>query len=605
MHIAIDLQALQSPTSRQRGIGRYTEAVLKELLELDSQTKYSVFSNSQIEALDFPVNPKYDSHSIAYPTPYETDINSLILKTTLLSKDVDAYFIPSPMEGLDSVIPRFQNFSKRIYTICYDLIPLIFPDTYWSIPGFRDHYLNRLKNITNSDFIFAISEATRQDAIKYLNISPDKIVNISGGVSSFFRPLDELEFHQWNEHFREKFNIKKPFVMYAGGEDWRKNIDGLIRSFADLPKRLQEKYDLVIACKLSASFCKSIESLASQLGIRSSLIITNYVSDEELRALYSTCYLFVFPSFYEGFGLPALEAMSCGAPTIGSSCSSVPEVIGSQDQLFDPHQPNEITTRMCSVLDDSHFHLTLKDRSLKQANSFTWKSVAQKISDVFSEQQPVSRYSVSFSRIPRDFQKTKIAYFKYLPTNKKRDLTQQLLELLSPNYDTDLFYDQVGNQAHSELDGTSYKISNFEGRLANNLYELLIYEIDGGHLSDEMLDNLKIYPGIIFLVNIKGIDLDNLALIVNRSLQTVVFCKDIYNVISRKFNFSENQILFCELGLSAANPKNFSDVLSKKIVFAKEKKKKQVIDYVGRECAKIPLSTQENLRQLGRIILEA
>lgn len=605
MHIAIDLQALQSPTSRQRGIGRYTEAFLRELLDIETHNHYSLLANGPIEGLDFLSSSKWPFHNVDYPTDYETEINSLILKTTLLSKNIDAYFIPSPMEGLDAVIPKFKGFSKRIYTICYDLIPLIFPDTYWSIPGFQDHYLRRLKNISNSDFVFAISEATRQDAIKHLNISPDHIVNISGGVSDFFRPLHESEHHQWNEHFREKFKITKPFVMYAGGEDWRKNIEGLIRSFANLPAHLKQKYDLVIACKLSPSFCESMQKLANQLGIKDSLVITNYVSDEELRALYSNCYLFVFPSFYEGFGLPALEAMSCGAATIGASTSSVPEIIGAQDQLFDPHQSEQITSLMARVLSDSSFHIRLRERSLKQASNFTWKSVAQKIADVFSDQPPVDRYSISFSRISDTVRKTEIAYFKGGRNDIKGSLTKLLIELLSEKYEVELFCEPEDTQAQSKLATTTHNMSSFEDRLSAHHYEFVFYEVGSCPLSKEVLRKLKLYPGIVFLTNVKHLSLDDVKLIAQRSFGIVVFDRSSYRLLLKKIKAPEEQLIFWDLSLDTQSADRFNNLLLDKILSSKDKNQKQVADYVGRECASLVLGAQNHLSQLGKIIADA
>ncbi|MEH1867767.1 MAG: glycosyltransferase [Nostoc sp.] len=493
MKIAIDLQALQTNNSRNRGIGRYTQSVIEALFRQQNTLSYQLYTNSNLPAPELDEN-YFQYNSVDYQYIGSCDINELLLTTVLMTADIDIIFIPSPMEGLDSTIPDYSDFTEKVFVICYDLIPLIFSDRYLNESNMRSLYMKRLKNIQNADFIFAISEATRQDVIKYLDIPPEKVLNVSGGVSSFFTPIPAHEHQAWLETFARKFGICKKFILYTGGEDWRKNIEGLVTAFSALPKNLQECYQLVVACKVSEHFSKEITSLGTKLGINKSIILTNYVTDEELRALYSTCSLFVFPSFYEGFGLPLLEAISCGAPSIASNCSSLPEILGSDELLFDPYSPSDMAGIMQKVLSDENLRKKISEDSLQQSAKFSWQSVAKKMIDVFQEHQLLNKVSISVN------QKPQIAFFSPFPPAKSgiADYSQDLLPSLGKHINLDLYHDDsylpdinIGNNLFSH--------SKFEERLKSKGYEGIIYQIGNSSYHSYMYSHLMRYSGISVL----------------------------------------------------------------------------------------------------------
>lgn len=499
MRIAIDIQALQTRGSKKRGIGRYTQSVLEALLTENVSHGYQLYANATLEApgLDISSCPYIN---IDYPHIGSSDINDLLFKTLIQANNFEAIFLPSPMEELEANIPDYKIFSKKLFVICYDLIPLIFADRYLNDPNARSLYMRRLKNVQNADFIFAISESTRQDAIKYLNIHPDNILNISGGVSSFFTPIDRGEHVVWLEKFKDKFNIYKNFILYTGGEDWRKNIEGLVKAFAKLPKTLRDTHQLVIACKVSEFFVKEITALASKLGVNESLVLTNYVTDEELRAFYSTCSLFAFPSYYEGFGLPLLEAISCGAPAIASNNSSLIEIVNTPEQLFDANSIDNIAKVMQEVLANEQLRINLSETSLQQATKFSWTSVAQKISDVFSEQQPITKVNIIFNRVQNNLSKPSIAFFSPFSPLKSgiSDYSQDLLPSLSKHFSIDLFHDE-SYSPDSNASGNMFPHTQFESRLKNYDYEGLIYQIGNSSYHSYMYHLLIRYPGISVL----------------------------------------------------------------------------------------------------------
>lgn len=498
MKIGIDIQALQTRNSRDRGIGRYTKSVIETLLDKQTSHNYQLFANGMLPAPDLDKN-RFLYSNINYPYLGSCYLNDLLMKTTLTSADIDAVLIPSPMEDLDATIADYQNYHKNFFVICYDLIPLIFADRYLNDPNMRSLYMKRLNNIKNADFIFAISESTRQDVIKYLNIPADRVLNVSGGVADFFYPIPFSERQSWLQKFAQKFRINKKFILYTGGEDWRKNIEGLLKAFAKLPKNIQEHYQIVIACKVTEFFAQEITNLATKIGITQSLILTNYVTDEELRALYSTCSLFVFPSFYEGFGLPLLEAISCGAPAISSNSSSLPEILGCNEQLFDAHSVEDMARLMSKVLADEHLRQTLSEKALKQANTFTWDSVAQKMSDVFKEQQPLKKSTILFNRIKNN-NHPQIAVFSPLSPLKSgiSNYTEDLIPCLSQYFNLNLVHDD-NYLPNVSLDNKLIPSDRFENHLKVNEYEGIIYQIGNSSYHCYMYSHLMRYSGITVL----------------------------------------------------------------------------------------------------------
>ncbi|MEH2149285.1 glycosyltransferase [Nostoc sp.] len=493
MKIAIDLQALQTNSSRNRGIGRYTQSVIEALFKQQNTLSYQLYTNSNLPAPELDDN-YFKYNSVDYPYIGSCDINELLLKTVLMAADVDVIFIPSPMEGLDSTIPDYSDFPKKVFVICYDLIPLIFSDRYLNESNMRSLYMKRLKNIQNADFIFAISEATRQDVIKYLDISPERVLNVSGGVSAFFTPIPAYEHQAWLETFARKFGIYKKFILYTGGEDWRKNIEGLVTAFSALPKNLQECYQLVVACKVSEHFSKEITRLGTKLGINKSIILTNYVTDEELRALYSTCSLFVFPSFYEGFGLPLLEAISCGAPAIASNSSSLPEILGSDELLFDPYSPSDMAGIMQKVLSDENLRTKISEDALQQSAKFSWQSVAKNMLDVFQEHQLLKKVSISVN------QKPQIAFFSPFPPAKSgiADYSRDLLPSLGQHIDLDLYHDE-SYLPDINISNNLFSHSKFEERSKSQVYEGIIYQIGNSSYHSYIYSQLMRYSGISVL----------------------------------------------------------------------------------------------------------
>jgi glycosyltransferase involved in cell wall biosynthesis len=181
----------------------------------------------------------------------------------------------------------------------------------------QSYYQQKMEWMKRSGLVLAISESSRQEGIRLLGMSEDKVVNISSAIEGQFRP--NINIKSKAPELLSKFSIKRSMVLYApGGFDTRKNFKRLMEAYGRLPESLRRNHQLVIVSKLSQGQYQEMTAMAQSSGLgENELILTGYVSDDDLINLYSLARLFVFPSLHEGFGLPALEAMACGAPVVG------------------------------------------------------------------------------------------------------------------------------------------------------------------------------------------------------------------------------------------------------------------------------------------------
>lgn len=383
IRIAIDIQALQTEDSKDRGRGQYLLHLVPKILELDQGNEYILVVNANLPLPEMVGWPPHRLLKFRGPLGRHKFSETLAL-LSLLSNRVDVFHIGSPLEEGDAIIPQFKKFRPfKIVCTLYDLIPYRFYEHYLAKNDpFRSIYEYRLTNVKRADFIFAISEHTRRDAMKYLRLPSEKVITVGTGVDQFFRSFS-VDRQKWGRTLREKFGIDRKFLFYTGGTDWRKNITGLIESFARLPPIIRSEYLLVITCSLSDGELKQYGEVAAKCGVDKAVILTNFVSQEELAALYTLCSVFVFPSLYEGFGLPIAEAMCCGAPVIAGNSSSLPEVVGEAGVLVDAASADELSGAMLKLLTDEKLRLEMSERSQKRSVDFSWKKVAREIVCVY------------------------------------------------------------------------------------------------------------------------------------------------------------------------------------------------------------------------------
>lgn len=285
-----------------------------------------------------------------------------------------------------SAFCSFHNLSsppiKYAPTVSFalDLIPLIFPNWYHSSPAAHQMYLRRLTRARkNVDRFLAISQHTKSDLVTRLGIPADKIDVVYLAADEVFAPLSEPESLS---RVRAKYKLPQRFLLTAGSNEPRKNVQTVADAFSQLPADLRKSYPLVVMGPPWRG-----RPIDDRYG---SSIFVGEVADQDLPAIYSLASGFVFLSLYEGFGLPVLEAMACGTPVIASATTSVPEVVGDAGILVNPQDSTAVAGEMERLLDDPDLAQRLSDSGLKQAHSFCWQRTAQSVLETLTEVSRVS-----------------------------------------------------------------------------------------------------------------------------------------------------------------------------------------------------------------------
>ena len=398
----------------------------------------------------------------------------------------------------DNAVTSTALFTKKVphAVLLHDLIPWIHKSIYLTNPVFEDWYLRKLDSLRRVDLILTNSQSTAKEATDVLGFANNKVVNINSACESHFKPITPtiLQYHYLNK----KYRISKPFVMYTGGIDYRKNIEGLIRAYANLPKHLRDTHQLAIVCSIQKIDRERLTDIAKLAGLAfDELIITGFVTEEDLVLLYNTCKLFVFPSWHEGFGLPALEAMACGKAVIGANTSSIPEVIGNQTALFDPYDDQSIKRKIEEVLVSDSFRAELEQHGLEQSKKFSWTSTGQRAWDainLFLKEANLNRKSSVVLRRP------KLAYFSPLPNQKSgiSDYSAELLPELSSHYEIDIIANQdviFASWIHANC-----PIRTLEWFKENyTRFDRIIYHFGNSEFHSHMFDLLQQFDGVVVL----------------------------------------------------------------------------------------------------------
>jgi glycosyltransferase involved in cell wall biosynthesis len=300
------------------------------------------------------------------------------------------YHIMSPFEPeveLETMWPVWAR-DARIATVVtlYDLIPLVFADLYLRDPRVRVEYETRLGLIRRADRVLAISQATADDAVERLGVLADRVHVIDAGATDTFARMFASSEAALAHLGRRLRMIRPGFILYVGGFEFRKNIGGLIAGYGRLAPGVRARHQLVIVCRMPEEQMNSLQQAAADVGVRDQeLVLTGYLDDEDLGALYQACTLFVFPSLYEGSGLPILEAMSCGAPVAASSTSTGPEILGDLDATFDPRDPDSIAGCLDTALASPDALEALRARSRRRVANYNWTHVAERSINAYEE----------------------------------------------------------------------------------------------------------------------------------------------------------------------------------------------------------------------------
>lgn len=261
----------------------------------------------------------------------------------------------------------------------HDIIPLLFPK---SIPSFwtRRTYKGLLADaVQKADHIITVSTVSQSYLVAHFKLPLSDISVILDGVGREFGPRGEEEV----EAVCGRYGTTRPHILWLGEFVAHKNISALVRAYAQLPRALRSRYSLVLAGDLSGDW-QAVKAEADSLGVGERVHFPGFISDADLPALYSSAALFCFPSLYEGFGLPPLEAMACGTPVVCSNASSLPEVVGDGGLLTAP-RASELALAINEVLTSDRLRQRLKRRGRERAALFSWEVAAAKTLDLYRE----------------------------------------------------------------------------------------------------------------------------------------------------------------------------------------------------------------------------
>lgn len=505
MKIVIDLQGAQSIGSRNRGIGRYsmslTKAIISNKKEHDVHILMSdLFPDSVLEIKEqlSVYIPKLNIHIMSMPhnTRFINQNNEAIRKSAEIIRECfieklkpDVLLITSLFEGfIDDSVTSVKSIYKNTTTavILYDLIPLLNASQYLGNVDVKKWYEEKIEHLKKADLLLSISESSKNEAIENLQRTAVDTVNISTAQESHFKviQIDEIQ----EETILKKYKLKKKFIMYTGGIDYRKNIEGLISAYALLCDQLRSMHKLAIICAITEEDKTRLTKLVLQNELSSDdVVFTGFVVEKDLLNLYNLCEVFVFPSLHEGFGLPVLEAMSCAKAVIGSNTSSIPEVIGNEDALFDPRDTDEIASKLTKVLTDKEYKTSLEKHGLTQSLKFSWDKTAVAALSAMEE---------NFKKRPKQIENTKtLAYLSPLGSDKSgiNDYSKELIPVLSQYYTIDLITNHENIDTNLQIKSLEYFKHNY------SKYDRILYHVGNSCFHYDMLELLRITSGVVVL----------------------------------------------------------------------------------------------------------
>lgn len=345
----------------QGGIAQYTQHLIRELAAIDARNDYLILhSRKDRRCLAAGENQR----RVACWTPAHHRLERFTLAAELLPHRLDLLHSPD-------FIPPYDGTYRSVITI-HDLAFLHYPE--FLTPASRRYYNSQIAAaVRRADHIITVSEATRADVINLLHVAPDRVAVVPEAAAAQFRPASLSEIEQ----VRAAYNLPPTYILFVGTFEPRKNLGGLLRAYADLHAALPDAPPLVIVGQRGWLY-EEIFDLSARLGLTDQVLWLENVGHSDLPPIYSAAQVFCLPSFYEGFGLPPLEAMACGTPVVVSNRASLPEVVGGAALLVDPDDPTSIADALQRVIGDPALADDLRQRGLERAGEFSWRETARR-----------------------------------------------------------------------------------------------------------------------------------------------------------------------------------------------------------------------------------
>lgn len=387
MKIGIDVRTLMD--AKYSGVNEYTFNLIKEIIKLDShstgsgrsENEYRLFYNSATKTTNPAEN--FSGHHVRvikknYPNKILNYILFKFFNWPKIDKmlDVDLFFMPHI---------NFISLSRKckgILTV-HDLSFLRYPEFFNWRKNFWHKMINVKKLVRRFDHIVAISENTKKDIIELCGISPEKVSVIYSGLGDEFRVVDGNDVNL--KKIKDKYILPDKFILYLGTLEPRKNIEGLIMAYKQFRDKGGDRGCKLVIAGARGWKTKKIFKAQQDSGYQDDIKFIDYVDREDRVYLYNLASIFVYPSFYEGFGFPPLEAMACGAPTITSMASSLSEAVEGASIMVDPYNISDIASSIEIVLSNDSVRNSLIANGIDRAKDFNWQKTAGEYLNLFNK----------------------------------------------------------------------------------------------------------------------------------------------------------------------------------------------------------------------------
>ncbi len=372
LKIGIDARVIR----KYPGLGRVCYNLIKEIARYDSVNQYIIFGHHP--SLDFLYNHA-NFRIVDYRSPVLSMQTLFHLGRIIKREEPDVFFSPFQVTTIFTPCP--------LVVTVHDMMDLLYPDAFSHHPVYVNYGLRTFfrfavpMSVAKAKKIITVSESTRQDMLGYFrNIQAENVITVLNGVEDKFRPVRDITQLQ---NIRKKYGLPERFILYLGSTKPYKNLHGVLNAYHKyrmMESGLTDVYLVIAGLRHFAS--SRLGELAERLGITPFLIHTGHVEEDDLPLVYNLAGIFLFPSIWEGFGLPALEAMACGTPVISSNKSSLPEIIGDAGIQVEPENTDDIAAAIYKVVHDKSLQEEMSGKGVARSKMFSWEDAAKKTLDI-------------------------------------------------------------------------------------------------------------------------------------------------------------------------------------------------------------------------------
>lgn len=377
MVIGVDIRVLAK--GARTGIEEYTINLLSRLFLLGKEHQFKLFANSFFEKpMEFGWEKlsNVEIFKFNFPNRFVLDPLAKFFKMPKIDKllgGADVFFSPHFLLG-ETNCPKVMTF--------HDLSFEYFPEFFSAQKRLWHAFINPRQRAREARGVIAVSQSTKNDLIDLYGINEQKIRIIHSGVAQDFR---QLETKDRELEIKKKYGLPEKFILYFGTIEPRKNLEGLIQAYEIFRQNNPDLDHALVLAGAPGWLCQNIYFKARRSPFKKDIIFTGFIEPEDKNTLYNLTSLFVYPSLFEGFGFPPLEAMACGAPVVSSFTSSFPEVLAGGALLVDPYNLGEIAWAMAEILKDERLKNDFVAKGFERAKNFSWDKCARETLDFLTK----------------------------------------------------------------------------------------------------------------------------------------------------------------------------------------------------------------------------